>query len=163
LERAVIIILAICLAINVVFGLSTLRKEYTCEFSGSKAMADYIIKNNFQDKEIACYRSWRATAVAPYLPNTKFYFIDEEKYGTYFKLDSTFTKYGDNLDDKQIISRTNRHYFTRVLLLLNYPLTCPANDWFQYKLLYQTNKLTWGTDDENYFLYDLTFNLISKK
>ena len=141
-----------------IYGFSSIKKEYRYEYSGSKSIAKYIIQNNLQSKEIACYRSWRATAVAPYLPNTKFWFIDRKEFGTYFILDSVFNKDGDTLSEYDIIKRTKEKYNNQALLLLNYPLTIPPDSTFEYHLLYQNEKLTWGTDDENFLLYEINFN-----
>jgi hypothetical protein len=146
-----------CLFVNVIYGLSTIRKEYNYQYSGAKAMSDYILNNNLQSNEIACYRSWRATAVAPYLPQTKFWFSDRGEYGSFFKLDSIFDKDGNSLSDVEVIKRTKQKYNKEALLLLNYPLSIIPNSSFNYQLLFQNEKLTWGTDDENFLLYKLVF------
>ncbi len=158
LGKSVLIVVVLSLFIGLIYGFSSIKKEYRYEYSGSKSIAKYIIQNNLQSKEIACYRSWRATAVAPYLPNTKFWFIDRKEFGTYFILDSVFNKDGDTLSEYDIIKRTKEKYNNQALLLLNYPLTIPPDSTFEYHLLYQNEKLTWGTDDENFLLYEINFN-----
>lgn len=157
LEKTVLMIIAVCLFVNVIYGVSTIRKEYKYEYSGAKSIANYIIKNHLQSTEIACYRSWRATALAPYLPLAKFWFIDRKEYGSYFKLDSVFTNYGDSFSEKEVIEKTKEKYHQKALLLLNYPLSMPADSTYDSHLLFQNNRLTWGTDDENYFLYEMSF------
>ncbi len=157
MERSVLLVISMCLFVNVIYGLSTIRKEYNYQYSGAKDMSDYILNNNLQTNEIACYRSWRATAVAPYLPQTKFWFPDRGEYGSFFKLDSIFDKDGNSLSDLEVIKRTQKKYNKEALLLLNYPLTILPDSSFNCQLLFQNEKLTWGTDDENFLLYKLVF------
>jgi len=158
LGKSVLMVVVISLFIGLIYGFSFIKKEYLYEYSGSKTMAKYIIQNNLESTEIACYRSWRATAVAPYLPNTKFWFIDRKEFGTYFILDSTFTKDGNTLSEYEIIKRAKEKYNKKALLLLNYPLSIQADSTFEYHLLYENEKLRWGTDDENFLLYEINFN-----
>ena len=157
IENTTKIIVAICLFVNVIFGMSSIKKEYSLNFSGAKETANFINKQNLQANEIACYRSWRATALAPYLPNTKLWAIDRKEYSTFFILDSVFTKYGNSLSEKEILKRTKEKYKSKALLLLNEPLSIPSDDSYDSKLLYNNEKLIWGCDDENFFLYEIQF------
>lgn len=157
LGKALKLMLLISLSVNVVFGFSNLKKEYLYSYSGAKEMAGYITSHQLQNNEIACYRSWRATSLAPYLPRTKLWFIDRKEYGTYFSLDSVFYKYGDALPEKEVIRRTKEKYKNKALLLLNEPLSLIPDGSYDFKLLYENKIFNWGTNDEKYFLYEMTF------
>jgi hypothetical protein len=149
--------LMICLGISVMFGLSCLRKEFQYDFSGSEKTAGFILKNNLQDKEIACYPSWRASALSPYLPNTKLWFVERKEYGTFFTLDSVFKKDGNDLSHVEVISRLHEKYPQGALLLLNEPLSLREQEQFTSKLLFRNTEFIWGVNDEIFFLYEIKF------
>lgn len=151
------IFLTLALSINTVFGLSTIKKEIQNNFSGTKELAHFIIHNHLENNDIACYRSWRASGISPYLPNAHLWFIDREEYGTYFILDSVFQQKGDALSEEEILATTKRKY-KEVLLLLNGPLLKVNDSSFYATLLFNTKKMDWGTDDEIFYLYKIKFN-----
>jgi hypothetical protein len=147
--------LMICLVTSVVFGLSCLRKEFRYDFSGSQKTAEYILKNNLQNKEIACYPSWRASAISPYLPKTKLWFIERKEYGSYFILDSVFKKDGNDLSQEEVLTRVQKKYPAGTLLLLNEPLSIMEQEQFTSKLLFRNKEFIWGANDETFFLYEV--------
>lgn len=157
IEDTTKVILIICLFVNSLFGINTIKKDYHYNFSGSKEMANFIIANKLENSDIACYRSWRASAIAPYLPNTKLWFVDREEFGTYFILDTIFKKYGNSLTEEEVIKRTQRKYSAKAFLLLNEPLSIPSSEEYNSELMYQNKKYIWGADDEKYFLYKIWF------
>jgi hypothetical protein len=158
LETGYELFLNVCLLISFIFGFSSLRKEYQYDFSGSKPAAAFIIDHHLEKREIACYRSWRASAIAPYLPEGKLWFIDRKEYGSYFILDSVYQKEGDSLSEEEIITRVKTKYPDDALLLLNEPLSLRNDLLFSAKLLYKNSNFNWGADDESFYLYELKFS-----
>lgn len=151
------IFLTLALCINTIFGLNTIKKEIQNNFSGTKELANFIINNHLENNEIACYRSWRASGISPYLPKTHLWFIDRQEYGTYFILDDVFQKKGDSLTEEEVLSITKSKY-KEVLLLLNEPLLKLNDSSFNSVLLFNNKKMIWGTDDEIFYLYKIKFN-----
>lgn len=147
-----------CLFISAIFGLRTVEKEVLGAFSGARE-AGIFISDNIPEKEIACYPSFHATAVAPYIPDIKLWFVDRLEYGTYFTLDSVFLQYAGALTEEQILSRCAKKYGIgkNTLLLLNNPLTEESKKKYRAKLLFKNKTPLWTNSKEIYWLYRITF------
>lgn len=158
LELSFNFFLTVCLAVNIIFGFKSILKEYRFSYSGAEEAARFIQDNHFDNAEIACYRSWRATALAPYLPKNKFWLIDRNEFGTYYKLDSTYYKYGDALTEEEVITKIKNKYPQKSILIFNEKLLRATNQAFHSKLLFENKRVIWGSDDERYYIYSIEFN-----
>lgn len=151
------IVLCCILFVQDIFGLSTLRKELMYESSGSLSMADHIKEQCRDMEEVACYKSYTASAIAPFLPNTKLWFVDRQDYGSYFILDSLYKRYGDMLTQGQIIDRVKEKYSTGAYLLLNSELEADTSKAYSFQLLYQNKQKPWAAGREQFYLYKIIF------
>jgi len=156
-ERSFIFLLTTCLLVNIVFGIKSIRKEYLYSYSGAEEAAHFIKDNHLDSSEIACYRSWRATAVAPYLPKIKLWHLDRNEFGTYYKLDSTYYKAGNSLREEEVIKKARLRYPEKCILMLNEKLTKTNTENWKTLLLFENKKIIWGSEDERYYIYSIEF------
>lgn len=156
---AIKLFIGACLLINVIFGFRTLQKEFHYSYTGGEEAGAFIAKNIPSQSEIACYYSYKATAVAPYIPDIKLWFVDRKEYGTYFLLDSVFAKYGNSLSEQEVLERCKEKYRKGkpVLLLLNLPLSEGAATENSARLLFQNKIPVWTGSTEIFWLYRITF------
>jgi len=158
LNLTVKIFLSICLIINVVFGIRTLQKEFKYSFSGAKEAGQFISKNIPDNTAIACYTSYRATAVAPYISNRRLWFADRKEYGTYFLLDSIYAKIGDNLPEEEVLERCKTEFGkeSSAFLMVNKPLSERSANEYSAKLLFENKIHVWETT-ELFWIYQISF------
>lgn len=150
--------LSICLIINVVFGIRTLQKEFKYSFSGAKEAGEFIAQNIPDNASIACYTSYRATAVAPYIGNRKLWFADRKEYGTYFLLDSVYALQGDNLPEEEVLERCKAQFGEQefAFLMVNKPLNTQSTREYSAKLLFENRIHVWETT-ELFWIYEISF------
>lgn len=147
--------LSCCLLITTIFGLKSIAKEIRYSYSGAKEVADFLKENKID--AIAAYPSWRATPIAPYLPQLKIWQIERNEYGAAYSLDSTFYRFGNSLDDHQVYELCAKNYQRECILVLDHALnenTIKSGDAF---LIFNNKKFIWGSDDETYFIYSVNF------
>ncbi|MEK6614916.1 MAG: hypothetical protein AABZ32_02220 [Bacteroidota bacterium] len=153
IESAFKLFLGFCLAINVVFGLRSLQKEFLYSYSGAQETAKFIHTHFPAGTDIACYRSWRAAALSPYIPDINLWYVDREEYGSY----DLYKKYEYHLSEQIIFDRINKKYRCGkpLLLLLNDSL--PTEEIIKYnaRLIFRNETLVWDTD-EKFLLYEIT-------
>lgn len=158
-DYAIKLFIGACLFINVIFGLSTLRKEFRYSFTGAKEAGTFIANNIPAQSEVACYNAYTAVGIAPYIPDIKLWFVDRKEYGTYYLLDSVYLKYGNALSEQQVLERCKEKYGNgkSILLLLNVPLSEEASSQNSAHLLFQNKIPIWTGSKEIFWLYRITF------
>ncbi len=147
--------LILCLIVNSIFGMNSLRKEYLYSYSGAKELKTFINQHNLQNEEIACNQCW-SVSLAPYLPKTKFWAVNIKKYETYMITDSVYLK-SAAISSEEVLQRVKEKYGKQGLLLTSEPLPIESSSGLEINLLFQNERLTWKDNGENYFLYKITF------
>ena len=80
-------LLNVVLSVHVVAGLCAAYFDYRYVFSNAMNVAEFIRKNDLQDKLIVGHRDYQASAVAGYLQSTKFYYPIGRRFGSFVRLD----------------------------------------------------------------------------
>ncbi len=155
IETSFNIFLVLCLIVNSIFGISSIRKEYSSNYSGAAEMANFINQYNVENKAIATYQCW-SVSVAAYLPKTKLWSVEIKKHQTFMITDSVFIK-NENLSSEEIISRIKEKYKTETLLLVSEPLAPISDSTVETTLLFQNEKPNWVNNNERYLLYKINF------
>lgn len=128
-------------------------------FSGSRPMAEaietIIQRMNLQGHTIVAYPSAKASAVAAFLPHRRFWYAEQEDYGTYMlhneKLDIT----ENALSDIDIIVRAGKKFnnLATVFFLTSRPFQIKSGFGYDFKLLHSVTDHVWGYGNEIFFLY----------
>jgi hypothetical protein len=129
------------------------RKEILFQYSGSKEMAYLIAQQHLEGFEWAAYPSYTASALLPYFPQKKIFYLDREEYGTFMIWDTKFQENAFHLSQKEIIKRFERQFVNSPspILILNKPLD--PSFLHRYQLILQTKGFVFKQIDEIYFLY----------
>jgi len=148
----VLFLMNIFLATGIVPAAINHYKEYHFIFSGAKEMAGFIEFNNLGDNTIVGHQSPHVSALAPYLPGTKFWYADIENYGTFVSWNFEWSN-NHNISFEDIKNRMNEHDFSgdSTLILLTRPI--PDSEISDYRLLHEVQTDIFGYGNEIYFLY----------
>lgn len=150
-ETTFTIFLVLCLIVNSVFGISGIKKEYTSNYSGATEMATFIKQHNLEGNEIATYQCW-SVSVAAYLPKTKLWSVEIQKYQSFMITDSVFIR-NENLSYREIMNRIKEKYKTETLLLVGEPLPITTDSTVTTTLLFENEQPNWADNNERYWLY----------
>jgi hypothetical protein len=146
-------------ALVISFGFSdvtawrTWNDERTTDFSGSRAMAAYIIVHGYGRAPIAAHPAEMASAVLPYLPARKFWYPGIRAWGSHMWWDRAMME-GRNISEDELFDRVEHEFAGRddVLVLSNRPLSSARKHGFDLLHAVTANRV----GDESFFLYRRT-------
>jgi hypothetical protein len=157
-RRVAVALLNVSLVLSIPMTLQFARADFTEAFSGSKEMAQFILRNGLENAEIAAHPPAHAEAVLAYLPKKTFWYAALGEPGSYMKWDRNYQR-AMAQHSEPAAAATLEHYGERDwLFLTSRPLANPAEHGLT--LVYQTRgKLIEPRDaaplpnDEKYWLY----------
>ncbi len=146
-------------ALAISFGFSDVtawrmwNEEMTTDFSGSRAMATYIIAHGYGHAPIAAHWAEMGSAVLPYLPVRQFWYPGIRAWGSHMPWNRAMIE-GRSISEDELFARVERQFAGRpdVLILSNRPLASAGEHGF--KLLHAVTASRLG--DESFFLYGHT-------
>lgn len=149
-QRALIIIINFCLFVSVGVAVRVHYQEYRFAFSGAKEAAEFIRDGDFNDDVIASYPSARASALLPFLPDRKFWYMERREFGTFVIVKKG--EYTRNMNNNQILQTLEEKFSgnEKLLFLTNKPVE-KNKEYFQ--LLFSTKSRVFYHPDEKFFLY----------
>lgn len=140
------------LALSAVQSVYALRSDAGGRFSSAKAMAGYLRREGIAGP-IAAFRSPHASALLPYLPGRRLWYVDGAKWGTFVHWDREVTQ-SSQLSDAEVVARVREEFGDDLpLLLTNRALEEPER--LGYRLQHASTKLARvARGRERYFLYE---------
>ncbi len=119
-------------------------------FSGSCDMAQFIRVNGLQNRPVIACKAAPCSALLPYLPGVRFWYVGIRQEGTYLKWDTAHIQ-GKYLPTGDVVARVREQAAGRPgsLLLLSFHLPVALSS--EWELLYQSPPAI--TKDEQFFLY----------
>ncbi len=145
----------VCLAGNAAYSAYYYYDTRETNYSGAKEMANYLIKNNLVNEEIATYPTIAGSALLPFLPGKKFFQMELGEMGTYVSWDdkykyATLLPYWEHRKNTWLFYKSTNPHLKSVLILSTWPLK-------QYDVslipIYQNTKPS--LTDEYFYLYRL--------
>jgi hypothetical protein len=99
------------------------HRDFVDPFSGSRAMARYLLDQGLVDVPIAAWPAPQAEAVLPHLPVRRFWYPGIRAYGSYMQWDRAYEE-GMEIGDDEVLRRVGEEFprDREVLLLANRPL-----------------------------------------
>lgn len=127
--------------------------DYKYPFSAAKETAQFIKLNNLVDKKIIGETSYATSAVAGYLHNKNFYYVDADRYGSFIRWDNKRLN-SVNFDDLVIISTKLTHQNNYAILVLNRKIEDfkkSSNSGNVFEKLFES--VTPTVSDEKFYVY----------
>jgi hypothetical protein len=127
--------------------------DYKYPFSAAKETAQFIKLNNLVDKKIIGETSYATSAVAGYLHNKNFYYVDADRYGSFVRWDNKRLN-SVNFDDLVIISTKLTHQNNYAILVLNRKIEDfkkSSNSGNVFEKLFES--VTPTVSDEKFYVY----------
>ncbi len=94
-------------------------------FSGAKDAAEYLEENKLDDRIIVGHQAWAASALLPFMDkNTKMFYGECERYGTYYVYDSCFIQDKWQYAVETSVDAAYKNFTGRLdslVLVFNYP------------------------------------------
>lgn len=144
------IIFSAVLVIQVVGTTIAAFQEYKYPFSQARDAATFIRNQGLDQLPIVGDGSPQASAVAGYLPNKQFFYIDADRFGSFVRWDNQRNKLVNGaLLDK--VGEIGMNSPEGVLLVFNHPLSLDGVDSSKFVLLYESAPAVVG--DEVFFVY----------
>ncbi len=148
LRSAALWLAAVPLAVSVGFGLRHWAYDLRRPFSGSKDMAAYIKEHGLTGVKTATHGSY-AAALLPYLEGVRYYYLGEQRYGT-FVVQDTRQKKGSWVTYGRAVQRAFEEFAgePRFLMILGEEMSLNG-----CRLLHKADQAdaTWG---ERFYLYE---------
>lgn len=145
-------VLAVFLALHVIFAGFNFLSEWKRPYSGSKAAADFIANSEFRGAEIIGDVDYTLIGVSGYL-DRPIYYLASESWGTFVLFNNKrHATRGDPEEMRRRIGRLGEWDKDRVLVL-NYELTPSAADVLGARFLYASPQVIFG--DERFWVYHL--------
>lgn len=119
------------------------------DFSGSLRMARFLQQCDGQGCVIAVHRSYRMTAILPFLPGIRFWDPAAERYFTYIQYDLALAP-GDRLTIDDVHRRIESRFPPEVPLFLLIDRPLPQELAPQYTELFQVDTTVFATDEKMY-------------
>ena len=136
--------------IQVIGGTVAAFQEYKYPFSQARDTAAFIRNQRLDQLPIVGDGSPQASAVAGYLPNKQFFYIDADRFGSFVRWDNQRNKSvnGALLEKIREIGMNSPE---GVLLVVNHPLRLDDDDSSRIVLLYESGPSV--VSDEAFFVY----------
>ena len=140
-----------------IFSLSTSVfmhvNEQIHRYSGAPAMAHYLETLKLSDQVLVGESATFTSSLAPYLPGKKFWYPEDERFGTYVVWNTSFAKNRHlSFQDLEERIKENNLDNENSLLLLNHKI--PEEN-HHYQLLYKVDDGLFGPSNEQYYLYHI--------
>ena len=150
IQRALIIIINFCLFVSIGVAARVHYQEYKFAFSGAKEAAEFIRAGDFSDYVIASYKSPSASALLPFLPDRKFWYLERKEFGTFFIFrKGEFTR---PLNNQKILHLLEENFSgcEKLLFLSTNPIEINKE---HFRLLFSTKARIFYHPEEKFFLY----------
>ncbi len=152
------LMLALSLLMSIPMALTFVRDDITRSFSGSKEMAEYLMRHRLEGERIAAHPPAQSEAVLAWLPDRTFWYPGLERSGSYMSWGRAY-RVAQRMSVRRAASAASRHYDgSSWLFVSSQPLVQPGN--FNLELLYTTQRPLMlsphspsRTNDEQYWLY----------
>ncbi len=123
-------------------------------FSDSRNAADFLKEKRLTNHIIVGQQAWAASALLPYFPaGREFYYVECERYGSYYTFDSCFEKGYWNQPAAYYVQNTYKTFQAKadsVIMVFNYAITGPTANYLE--LLYKSEEPVIRAD-EAYYIY----------
>ena len=157
-RRVVVAMLNASLLLSLPMTVRFARADLNQAYSGSKEMAEFIISNGLEKKEIAAHPPAHAEAVLAYLPKRAFWYAALGEPGSYMKWDRDYQRAMARDPDTAVIAAIRHFQSSDFLFLTSRPLGIPESHGLT--LLYETREplmeprdAAKQPNDERYWLY----------
>jgi hypothetical protein len=159
MPRAAGALLVMTLVVSCATGILWQVRDWRLAFSGSRETAGFLIDHGLGEKRIAAYEDTFCTALLPYLPKERFWYVGREDYGTFQLWDRKMVANMD-LSADQVVSRVASAFGDHrdLYLILNKPL--PDPNAVGYELLFHDQRALISDpgaeeifNQEHYFVY----------
>jgi len=150
IQRALIIIINFCLFVSIGVAARVHYQEYIYAFSGAKEAAEFIQAGDFEEYTIATFPSGKPSALPPFLPDRKFWYMERKEFSTFVIVKKG--EYRRNIKPEQILPIL-KEYFPgekNLLFLSSRPVTADVE---HFKLLFSTKTHIFYHPEEKFFLY----------
>lgn len=141
------LLITLLFAVHVAAGLTVVVLDIKNQFSGAKQTANFLLNKGLSNAFIIGDSSPAASAVAGFLPNKQFYFIDGERHGTFIRWDKSRL----NTTSTQSLYDAS-HKFSKdsnvVVLVVNYKIRDGKEN---FQMIYESVDPV--VADEKFFVY----------
>lgn len=157
-----LLVLAILLQMPMAFKYYMNDREYV--YSDSKNAAEFLKDNHLENSIITGHFAWAASALLPYMEDGRtFYYVECQRYGSYYVFDSCFIKQNWNLPPGEYIQQIYDRFkpdLDKVVMIFNYPLSWELAQ--RLDNIYKTSENT-IREDEMYYMYKFRTNVNSQQ
>jgi len=145
--RTTMIMLNMALLISMPAGWHMHVRERLSQFSGSKEMARFIQSNRLTNYPIVAHKDAHTSTVLAYLPDTKFWYPVDRRWGTYVLQTPERRHRNETITVDEVVQMVHMQFLdsSPVLLLLSDPLPETFNN--TYYPLYQVDRTVFGSDE----------------
>jgi hypothetical protein len=158
-QRNALFCLNLCLLLSVKYAYVSHTMDYYYPFSGSRRMAEVIemLKRRvdaFGDLVLVAYPSGETQSVLPYLPGMRFWYADEQEFGTYSQYFKK-GKFAPSLTGDDVVVRAARRFSgldRTLILLMGHPFEFSQEFGYDFKLIFETDHV-FGYGLEKFYLY----------
>jgi hypothetical protein len=130
-------------------------KDIRYDYSGSRAAAQFIQANALTQLPIAAFPDTPGESLLPYLPGTRFWYVNQGAFGTFTDWPGHWKAEGINFSDQEIVRRVRQQFpgAPHVLIVAREPLEKPGG--YGYELVFQNTEYIFIQQPrrENYYIY----------
>ena len=150
-SRLTALALAVPLLFSCVAALDWSWKDFRYDYSGSRAAARFLRANALTQVPIAAFPDYAGESLLPYLPGTRFWYVNRAAFGTF----TDWSRPWHDLSDEEVLRRVRQEFPARahVLIVARQPLKDPVSNGYQLVFLNTAYIFVDLPRRENYYIY----------